>query len=140
MHIRHKRSRPTRLDAALALLAPLVALLTFPFRLWRPKNPLYYYLGAFIPRYEWESLPTSCMGMPSGPAELVRTELLLDLAGDLFVFTLAIAGVCVLALALTGVSLARAGHPPRLALVTFFTTVLSVLAWAEFYGRGLALQ
>jgi len=72
------------------------------------------------------------MGTPYGSAELVRTELLFDLAGDLFIFTVAISVVCALSSALTSVRIARASHPPRLAIWTLLTTVLSVLAWVEF--------
>src|SRR3954464_14515800 len=80
------RARPTNLDAALGLLAPFMGLLTFPHRLGRPENPLHFYLGRFITHYEWAYLPTTCMGTPYGPADAVRTELLLDLADDFFIF------------------------------------------------------
>jgi hypothetical protein len=131
------RARPTKLDAALALLAPFIGLLTFPHRFGRPENPLHFYLGRFIPHYEWAYLPTTCMGTPYGPADAVRTELLFDLADDLFIFTIAMFGVCFLAAVLTSVRVARARRPPRLAIWTLLTAILSVVAWAELLQAGL---
>ncbi len=131
------RARTTKLDAALACLVPSVGLLTFPHRLGRPKNPFHFFLGGLVPHYDWDYLPTTCMGTPYGPIEAVRTELLFDLADDFFIFAIAMFGVSVLAVVLTSVRVAGARHPPRLALWTLFTTVLSVLAWGGFLRSGL---
>jgi hypothetical protein len=131
------RARPTELDAALGLLAPFMGLLTFPHRLGRPENPLHFYLGRFIPHDEWAYLPTTCMGTPYGPADAVRMELLLDLADDFFIFTIAMFGVCFLAAVLTSVRVARARHPAPLAIWTLLTAVLSVVAWCGLLRAGL---
>jgi hypothetical protein len=129
-----RRSRPTNAEAGLALLTPSIALLTFPHRFGRPENPLHFYLGGFIPHYDWKYLPETCMGSPYGPIEAVRTELLLGLADDLFIFTIAMFGVGLLAAALTSVRVGRARCPPRIALWTLVTAVLSVLAWSKLWG------
>jgi hypothetical protein len=121
-------------------LAPTIGLLTFPHRLGRPENPLYFFLGGFTPRYDWDYLPTDCMGNPHGPTDTVRAELLFGLAEDLFIFSIAMFGVCLLAAVLTSVRVARARHPPRLALWTLLTAVPSVLAWAEFWRSGLVVM
>jgi hypothetical protein len=131
------RARSTTLEAVFALIAPSIGLLTFPHRFGRPENPLHFYLGGFIPHYDWEYLPTTCMGTPYGPSDAVRTELLFGLADDLFIFTSAMFGACLLTAVLTALRVARAGHPPRLALWALLTCILSVLAWAEFWRFGL---
>jgi hypothetical protein len=132
-------ARPTKLDAALALLAPVSGLLTFPHRLGRPESPLHFYLGGFIPHYDWQYLPTTCMGTPYGPADAVRAELLFDLAADFLIFNIAMFGVASLATVLTSVRVARARRPSQLAIWTLVTTVLSVLAWAELWRAGLVV-
>jgi hypothetical protein len=130
------RARVTQLDAGLALLSPCLALLTFPHRFPRPHNPLHAILQRLVPRYDWDPLPTGCMGTPYGPVNEVRVELLFDLVGDFSVFTSAMIGLCLLVTTLTSVQIGRAGRPPQLALWTLIVTVLSVLAWAEF-GRAV---
>jgi len=137
---RCRRTRITRLDSALALVSPSVGLLTFPHRFGRPENPLHSYLGRLIPKYAWEYLPTTCMGTPYWPPDAVRTELLLGLAEDFFIFTIAMFGVCLLLAILTSDNLARDRRPPRLAIGALVTTVLSVLAWAGLYRFGLVAQ
>lgn len=77
------------------------------------------------------------MGIPHGPIDAVRTEVLFDLAGDFFIFSIAMFGVCVLAVALTSICIARSRPTPRLASWTLLIAVLSVLAWAEFWRLGL---
>ena len=136
MHLR-RRARSTTIDAVLALLAPSIGLLTFPHHFGRPQNPLHLFLGRFVPRYDWKSLRTDCMGNPYGPADSVRAELLAELAADFLIFAIAMFGVCALVTALTSVRVARARPPPRLALWTLVAAVLSVLAWAEFWCSGL---
>jgi hypothetical protein len=132
------RTRPTKIDAALAVLAPTLGLLTFPHRVGRPQNPVYLYLGQALPRYDLKSLPTDCMGYPYGPAGEVRFEFLIDLAADFSVFTFAMFGMGFLATTLTSVRLVRASQPPLLTLWTLLGCVLSVLAWAELWRFGLA--
>ena len=116
---------------------PIIALLTFPHPFLRPRNPLYSLLAGLVPHYDWEPLPTNCMGGPFGPHDLVRTELLLDLASDLFVFALAMAGVAFLSTTLPCIGLTARSRPRMLIPLTLVTTILSVLAWAEFLCRGL---
>lgn len=134
------RSRPRRSkrDAVLALLVPCVGLLTFPNRFARPSNLLHSFLRGIVPRHDWKYLPSTCIGTPYGPPDLVRTELLLDLADDTFIFTLAMAALCLLAAVLTRPSAARVRDTSSLMLWTLLTTLLSVLAWVESCGRGLA--
>ena len=133
------KSRPTRCDCTLALLAPTVGWLTFPNQFGRPNNWLYSPIGRLVPHYEWTALPTSCMGAPYGPPELVRTELLFGLAEDLFVFTVAMFAVYVLGAVAIGSSIVRRRDVPRLAMWTTLTTLLSVLAWAELWYCGLTM-
>ncbi len=122
------------------MLAPTVALLTFPERFARPPNPLYFYLGRLVPRHAWEYLPTGCMGQPYGPPELVRAELWHDWAADFFVFALAMAGVALLATLSTGVSVMHGRRAPLLPAWTLFTALLSVLTWAESLWCALSAK
>lgn len=137
MPARSRQLRLSALDGIVSAAVPSIALLTFPHPFLRPHNPLHSLLAGFVPRYDWERLPTNCMGGPFGPHDLVRTELLLDLASDLFVFGVAMAGVASLSATLACLALSAALRPRVLIPLTLVTTILSVLAWAEFLCRGL---
>ncbi len=56
---------------------------------------------------------------------------------DLLVFTIALAGVCLLVAASTCVSVVTARRPSTLALATLLTTLLFVLGCSGFYGHAL---
>jgi hypothetical protein len=135
-----KRLRVTRLDSILAVLPPSFALLTFPHEFLRPRNPLYFCAGRFVPVSARAELPIDCFGVPYGPPALVRVEFLLDLAGDFLIFSLALGSVCLVLVGAALAGLARRGLVPHLASMTLFTTVVSVFAWAEFYVHGLVTQ
>ena len=80
------------------------------------------------------------MGDPFGAREQVRFELLLDFADDLWILSVAMAAVCVLALGNTVVCTVRGWKPPPLASRTLLIAMLSLLAVTEFYCRALSLE
>lgn len=122
------RFRP--LDAVLAAFVPIIGLCAFPHRWVRPDTPLYW-LRRLAPDYTGVESPLDCYGAPYGP--FARTEVLSDLAGDLFVFSAALSVVCFIALGLSGFAVVQGRVPPRLILWTLSTTAGSVLGWAALW-------
>lgn len=118
-------------DAVLATFVPIIGLLTFPHRWVRPDTPLHWHLRRLGPSYSGPDSPRDCFGDPYGP--FARTEVLFNLAGDLFAFSVALFVVGLVALGMTSSAVARTRPPPHLALWTSSTTALSVLAWAGFW-------
>lgn len=129
-------ARVRTLDAVLAAFVPVVGLATFPHHLVRLDTPLYWPLRMLAPGYVGEASPTDCYGEPYGP--LARTEVLFDLAGDLFVLSVALSVLCFVVLGVTCHALAYTRPPPRLTLSTLSTTALSIFAWAAFWLQYLA--
>lgn len=135
MRVRRVSGRVGTLDAVLAAFVPALGLLTFPHHFVRRDTPLYWLLRMLPPCYVGEASPTDCYGEPYGP--FARAELLFDLAGDLFVLSVALSVPCLVVLGVTCHAVAQTRAPPRLTISTLSTTALSIFAWAAFWLKYL---
>jgi hypothetical protein len=122
-------------DAVLAIFVPLIGLCAFPHRWVRPDTSLYWALRRLAPGYGGVESPVDCYGVPYGP--FARTEVLSELAGDLFVLSAALFVVCFAALGLTGFAVVQRCPPPRLTLWTLSTTAVSVFGWTSLWLKYL---
>jgi hypothetical protein len=123
------------------VLAPSVALLTFPHRAARPSTWLHsrledLLLGSLVPNYGAEPLPTDCMGNPYGP--VAGTQLLFALASDVLLLSLALGALSSLLLLRAATNEPRRPRPQPLGAWSLLIATAAVFAWATLWLRGLS--